>query len=216
MGRRGRSPGGSPVDGARALTELLQGLVRESPGPVSDAIVAEVGRLRALAIRPRERPTTERERILQAIDDADATYQAARGAVSHQAADRALRHKQDLEAELRELDKPEGPTRATTRTADPTAGRIEFLEVHLAEVEADLVYLRTTGQWTLIPPLDARAVAIRDEIDEARGAAGVLTALNRSPGELATQILEHIDEIRELAEAERLAREADPLARASK
>jgi|GEM_PF-3981612 len=192
-------------EGERALTQLLS---RLPEGDVTTAIRRYVGRLRQLAIQPRKRSDDPRIRLLQAIADAETDYLAAKADKSHQAADRTRRHKLDLEAQLAELDSPR-PVRARSQVADPNAGRIPWLERHLLEIEADLDYLRQSEQWSLIPPLDARACALRDELDEARGMAGQRAPLDRSPGAIAAEILRRGDRLRELAEAERRAVEED-------
>jgi hypothetical protein len=194
MGKPADKP--AAVDGARALAELVS---RLPTGPAADAIRAEVDKLRRLSTQPRPRRRSERARLLALIADADRDYQNAVADGSHQAADRCRRHLQDLEAKLDALTAPPAPTRRAMVEADPRAPRVEWLTTHLLEVEADLQYLRSTDQWSLIPALDARAHALRDELDLARSHAGQVVPLDRSPAAVADEVERRAKRLAELA-----------------
>jgi hypothetical protein len=171
------------------LDDLAKALQRTSGEKGAEA--AQVAALfKRIARKPRPRRREERMRLLQAIADADKDYLNAQAEGSHQAADRSRRHKAELEKELARLDKPK-PSRPQCSPTAPSASRVEFLEAHLAEIEADMAHLRSTEQWSLIPPLDTRACALRGELDEARAKSADGPTLDRSPAAVARELQKH-------------------------
>lgn len=196
-GSRGR--GGSTVEeDEAALARALKGL----EGVEGERARRAVRRWRALATKPRPRPETERDRILQAIEDADRDYQVAVADHSHQAADRNRRHKAELEEELKTLGREE-VVRGEVKRGDPDAGRVVWMRQHLEQIEADLEYLRRTEQWTTIPALERAAVEQREELDKARKEDAGALELDRSPAAVARRVLERHARLQELAALER-------------
>lgn len=198
--RRREAERARSIDGAAALTALLAGL---DTGPETDAIRVEVARLRRAALRARPTPKTERARLLQAIRDADVDHQAAVQDHSHQAVLAAARRRDALHRELDALSKADAvPRRPPPRQGTPGMSRVDWLALHLEELEVDLAFLRSTGEWSQVAQLDARSAVAREDLDAARAAAAETFVVDRSVGSVAQRVRERAERLAVLAEAE--------------
>lgn len=102
----------------------------------------------------------------------------------------------------------EGPPRPPADYETARLERIEFLEWHLAELIADLTWVRQSGMVGRIATLAAQVSEVRQDLDTARGANRVVQ-LVRSPVAVAEAVELRAKRIAELAAAGRAAKERD-------
>lgn len=91
------------------------------------------------------------------------------------------------------------PTRPDPDYDTARLGRVDFLERQLAELLADLAWVRAGGLVGRVASLDARVSDVRNQLDAARQEGGRVVTLDRSPAAVADEVERRAKRIRELA-----------------
>lgn len=95
----------------------------------------------------------------------------------------------------------EGPPRPEADYERAKLERALFLEWQLAELIADLTWVRQSGMVGRIAPLDARVAEVRLQLDQARDAAGSNIEEDATAEDIAAEIMRRQKLINELTEA---------------
>lgn len=79
------------------------------------------------------------------------------------------------------------PDRPPADVARPQLARAAFLEWQLGELLADLAWARAQGNLRAVQGIDARVSEVRQQLDDARLAAGAVVRIERDPATVAAE-----------------------------
>lgn len=88
----------------------------------------------------------------------------------------------------REDDPDEGSPRPSPDFETARLDTVAFLEIMLAELLADLAWIRQLRQYGRISQLAAMVINVRSELDQARAERGSVVQLERSPAAVAAEV----------------------------